>query len=139
MNLDEVRTEGRISPEVALRAYEETGIKPSYNWWQCGIAVVAAACGVENSELFEAIGKPYKAGYIDGFDGRTKNVWELGILSRLRPGNGGRYRAGFEDGVTLRKSLKADLGTKDLGAKNLGTASLDEELAELRADELASA
>lgn len=50
MKLDEIRTEGRISPEVA--------------------------------------GKPYKAGYIDGFDGRAKNVWELSILSRLRPGNG---------------------------------------------------
>lgn len=133
MKLDEIRTEGRIRPEAALRAYEETGIKPSYNWWQCGIAVVVAACGVGNFEVFEIIGKPYKAGYIDGFDGRTKNVWELGILSRLRPGNGGRYSAGFEDGVTVRKSLKAGPGAKDLS-----TASLDEELVGLRADELAS-
>ncbi|MDP9475207.1 MAG: hypothetical protein M3R38_05855 [Actinomycetota bacterium] len=133
MKFDEIRAEGRIRPEVALHAYEKTGIKPSYNWWQCGIAVVAAACEVRNSEVFGVIGEPYKTGYIDGFDGRTKNVWELGILSRLRPGNGDRYCAGFEDGVTLRKSLKAGLGATDLD-----TASLDEELAELRAEEPAS-
>jgi hypothetical protein len=131
MKLDEIRTEGRIRPEAALRAYEETRIKPSYNWGQCGIAVVAAACGVRNSEMFEVIGKTYKAGYIDGFDGRTNNVWELGILGRLHPGNGGRYHAGFEDGVTVRRSLKAGPGAKDLG-----TASLDEELAGLRPGEL---
>jgi hypothetical protein len=134
MELDEIGAEGRIRPEVALRTYEKTGIKPSYNWWQCGIAVVAAACEVGNSEVFGVIGEPYKAGYIDGFDGRAKNVWELGILSRLRPGNGNRYRAGFEDGATLRKSLKVGLDAEDLES-----VSLDEELAELRAEELASA
>ncbi len=96
MKFDEIRAEGRIRPEVALHTYEKTGIKPSYNWWQCGIAVVAAVCKVRNSEVFGVIGEAYKTGYIDGFDGRTKNVWELGILSRLRPGNGERYRAGFE-------------------------------------------
>ncbi len=139
MRLDEIKTEGRIGPEVALRAYEQTGVKPSYNWWQCGIAVVAAACGVRNSEVFKVIGKPYKVGYVAGFDGRTNNVWELGILTGLRPGNVGRYRMGFEDGVTLRRALKAGLKAQDLKAQDLDAAALDEELAQLRADELASA
>lgn len=134
MKLDEIRAEGRIPPEAGLRAYEETGTKPAQNWGQCGIAAVAAACGARNSKVFEVIGEHYKAGYVDGFDGRVKRVWALGATGRLRARNRDRYRAGFDDGVTLRKALRAGLKAEDLR-----TASLDEELAELRADELASA
>lgn len=137
MKLDELRAVGRILPEAGLRAYEETGATPAQNWGQCGIAAVAAACGARNFEVFEVIGEYYKAGYVDGFDGRAKRAWALGATGRLRTGlrTRNRYRAGFDDGVTLRKALRAGLRE----AEDLRTTSLDEELAQLRADELAPA
>lgn len=128
MKLDEIRAGGRIPPEAGMRAYEETGAKPAPNWTQCGIAVAAAACGVENSEVFGIIGKPYKAGYVHGFDGRgPRSVLALGVVGRLFPESGVCYRAGLEDGAALRNALRAGLKSEDLSA-----ASLDEELAELR-------
>lgn len=134
MNLEEIKADGRISPEAGLRAYEETGMKPAHDWGHCGIAAVAAACGAKNSEVFEVIGEPYKAGFVDGFDGKTEPVWVHGVLRWLHAINRDRYREGFEDGLTLRQAHRAGLNAEDFRIANL-----DEVWARARADELTTA
>lgn len=99
----------RITPEIALQAFEETGFKPVQEWFYdvggCACAIGAiSVCKGNVADEFTAInfankefGRMYSLGFQMGFDGERKPITAY-IFKPLR--------TGYEDGIAAWETVK---------------------------------
>jgi hypothetical protein len=136
IRLKEVKAAGRITLDLGIRAYRETGLRPVFDSWGdgketgCALKAVSVACAQGCSHGFDEMvyseelkwyfdfRRPdgYAQGFIVGFDGRA------GITDAPR------YLQGEADGQALRNFIRAG-----------GLENLDAALENIRSEELAAA
>jgi hypothetical protein len=121
ITLKEVKAAGRITLDLGIRAYRETGLRPVFDGWGdgketgCGLKAVGVACARGRDEMVYTEGlkrlfdfrEPdgYAQGFIAGFDGY------------VGCSDAPRYLQGKADGQALRDFIKAG-GLEDLDAES---------------------